>query len=574
MSSAAAKKARRQSRWSMILVVLLVIPAVALLTQLRWRWDLTEERAYSLSPATLQTLDNLEDRLQIKLYFNRDIEGAESLLPARLVIEDLLTEIERKGSPWVSVETVDPTTDLAAMRDAEHVGVEPLPVTAQNVSGVSVDLLYQGLELRYQNRSEVIPFVTPDEFEFAFTVRLAELQRAQRPVIGMVSDEPLLPPQMPGMPRQVPAGRIYEELRVVFGQRYAVRDLDPSQPGAIASDIVAIVVPSPANLSEEKLRALDRYLAEGGHLLILQDSDFVDQRALTHEFRPTGLEAWLGFHGITVGNEYVFDSNAVDVPTGVREMMTSSGKKIVRVEEPYGLGVVAFGDGLTNDHVVTARLNQVVLIWAHPLRLDGLASCLQAETLIQSGSQSWLLPATISLAMEKGNIDSLNAQAKASGPPQPHTLAAAISGTFAPMFQHTDLNAAEGLMVVISNSELFHNVTLSDSSSGNAPFAANLADWLAQDAALIELRSRGKQSRPITDFGRVYAEEHGGFQEGESGLNEELDRAAQNHVRSQQRLISWGNVLLPPFLVLLFAWFHRSWHGRRARQPFRVGDQS
>ena len=574
MSSTAARKAWRQSRWSMILVVLLVIPAVALLTQLRWRWDLTEEHAYSLSPATLQTLDNLEDRLQIKLYFNRDIEGAESLLPARLVIEDLLTEIERKGSPWVSVETVDPTTDLAAMRDAEHVGVEPLPVTAQNVSGVSVDLLYQGLELRYQNRSEVIPFVTPDEFEFAFTVRLAELQRTQRPVIGMVSDEPVLPPQMPGMARQVPPGRIYEELRVIFGQRYAVRDIDPSQPGAIASDIVAIVVPSPSNLSEEKLRALDRYLAEGGHLLILQDADFVDPRALTHEFRPTGLETWLDFHGISVGNEYVFDTNAVDVPTGVREMMTSSGKQVVRVEEPYGLGVIAHGEGLAPDHVVTAQLNQVVLIWTHPLRLSGLADGLRAETLIQSSPQSWLLPQTISLDMEKGNIDALNAQAKASGAPQPQTLAAAISGTFAPMFSHRDLEAKQGLMVVISNSELFHNVTLSDSSSGNAPFAANLADWLAQDAALIELRSRGKQGRPITDFGRVYAEEHGGFQNSEDGIDEELDRAAQDHVRSRQRLISWGNVLLPPFLVLLLGLFHRSWHRRRARQPFQAGGKS
>jgi ABC-type uncharacterized transport system involved in gliding motility auxiliary subunit len=142
------------------------------------------------------------------------------------------------------------------------------------------------------------------------------------------------------------------------------------------------------------------------------------------------------------------------------------------------------------------------------------------------------------------------------------------------MFQHQDLTAGEGLMVVISNSELFHNVTLSDTSSGNASFAANLADWLAQDAALIGLRSRGKKIRPITDFGSVYAQQHGGFQEGESGHNEELDRAAQNHVRSQQRLIAWGNVLLPPFLVLLFALFHRTWHGRRARQPFQAGGKS
>jgi len=574
MSSKMAKKSKAQSNTTLLLVFLLIIPVVALLTQLRWRWDLTAERVYSLSPATLQTLQKLDDRLQIKLYFNRDIEGAEALLPARLVIEDLLAEIERKGAPWVSVETVDPTTDLAAQRDAEHVGVEPLPVTAQNVGGVSVDLLYQGLEMRYQNRSEVIPFVTPDEFEFAFTVRLADLQRAQRPVIGMVSDEPLLPPQMPGIPRQVPADRIYEQLRVTLGQRYAVRDIDPSVAGAIADDIVAIIVACPSALAEDKLVALDRYLAEGGHLLVLQDGDVVDQNQLKSESRPTGLEEWLSAYGISVGSSYVYDEEAVQVQTSVHTVNTTSGPKVVPVQMPYGFGILASGDSLAADHLVTSRLAQVAMFWAHPLRIGVLPVGLKAETLVQSSAQSWLLPNTVSLAMDGDNVRALRAAAIASAPPQPYALATAFTGTFQPVFPHLELAPSPGVMVVISNSELFHNVTLGTEASGNTEFAANLSDWLAQDGELIELRSRGKKNRPITDFGRTYVEAHGGWIDGNDLHNEELDRAAQDYRRTQRRWISWGNVVLPPIFVLLFGLLHRIWFGRRARQPFQPGTKS
>ena len=69
----------------------------------------------------------------------------------------------------VVVETVDPTVDMVASRDAEHVGIEPITITDKEIGGISVDSLYQGLEMRYQNQSAVIPFVIPVEFEFSFS---------------------------------------------------------------------------------------------------------------------------------------------------------------------------------------------------------------------------------------------------------------------------------------------------------------------------------------------------------------------------------------------------------------------
>ena len=83
--------------------------------------------------------------MQVKLYFNRDIEGAEGLLPQRLLLEDFLDEVVARSGGLVTVETVDPTVDLVAQRDAEHIGVTPITLTGGGLGGVSVDLLYQGV---------------------------------------------------------------------------------------------------------------------------------------------------------------------------------------------------------------------------------------------------------------------------------------------------------------------------------------------------------------------------------------------------------------------------------------------
>ena len=76
--------ARRQAIWTALLLLGITVLGVGLAQKLRWRVDLTEESLYTLSPALVEMVENLDDRLQLKLYFNRDVEGAEHLLPQRL----------------------------------------------------------------------------------------------------------------------------------------------------------------------------------------------------------------------------------------------------------------------------------------------------------------------------------------------------------------------------------------------------------------------------------------------------------------------------------------------------------
>lgn len=571
MSGRAAYE-RRQSALSLLLLGLLVVAVVALGQRLRLRADLTEEGLYSLSDATVGLLDRLEDRLQVKLYFNRDIEGAEALLPQRLLLEDFLDEVVARSGGRAAVETVDPTTDLVARRDAEHVGVTPITLQGGSLGGVSMDLLYQGVELRYRGRSEVIPFAIPAEFEFAFTVRLAELLRDGRPVVAFVSDEPPMPPPVPGVPNAVPAGRVYQDLRDTLARRYAVRDVDLQDPSALDGDVVAVVVAQPQEFQEDALRVLDRYLASGGHVLVMAEPERVDPRTLAWEARDTGLDDWLAGFGVRIGAEVVYDEESIRVPAGTEVVETPTGPQVRRIVAAYGLGpqLSAAAGSYASDHVVTGSLDSVTLFSAHPVRVWEPPAGLQAETLLRSSSRSWLLPADVSRAMERENLEKLRAQAVQGGLPASSPLCVAVQGTFPPAFEHEGLQPAPGLLVVVGDTDMLNNVVLANAGAPNRDFAANLMDWMAQDEALVGLRSRGKRERRIPDFRTQYVEEQGGWAATDAE-NQVLDREAAAYARGRERAITWGNVLGPPLLVLLLGLAHRAFYRRRERQPFRAG---
>ncbi len=543
-------RATREAWITGLLLLLLVSGAPALARGARARLDLTEEGLYTLDPATRGLLRRLEDRLQVKLYFNRNLEGAEALLPQRLRIEDFLHEVAVAGGERVQVETVDPTTDLVAQRDAEHVGIQPLQIPTGDVGEAGVVLAYQGLELRYQDRSEIIPFTVPAELEFAFTSRLSSLLRPRRPEIAFFSREPMLGPPIPGMPRQIPPGRIFHELRGSWTSRATVRDVELTDPAWRTEDTAALVVARPSQMSAAEVQALDRYLAEGGRVLLLADTENVDLNEFAPEPLVTGLDPWLAGLGVRIGAGLVWDESCLPIQVGFNVVETQSGREQVPVQAPYGFFPRVAGAGLAREHVVTASLGEVYGLWMHPVEVLTLPAGLSAEILLQSSELSWTLPSDTPIVRDQEVLKGVAQFARNLGPGRPVPLAAAVQGAFPPQFEHADLAAAPGLLVVIGDSDLFHNGVLSIEQLGaaNTAFAANLGDWLAGDESLIGLRTRGRADRTVLNFRDSYIAAQGGWATTDEE-NRVLAREAQSHARSRQRWIAWSNVLGPALLV-------------------------
>ena len=551
----------KQNSFRLLLIFLFVLPLVMLAKNARFRIDLTEENLFSLSLATKELIESLDDRLQIKLYFSRDIEGHEYLLPQRQLLEGLLGEIEALGGEYVSVETVDPTSDLVAHRDAEHIGVEPVPLTGKDIGSLSLDMLYQGLEMRYQDRSETIPFLIASDFEFAFSARLANLLRGSKPRLLFVTNEPPLPPQIPGFPSQVPEERFFEELRRVLGTRFIVEDsaIQSSLPLDLEG-VSAIVMPRPVAPSDIVMKGVKEYLEGGGSVLVLLDKALVDPTTLNSQFVDTGLDVWLSDYGIGVDDRILFDSNSITVQAGVHQVETSEGTKLMPLQAPYGFGVIAEGKGLNVTHPITSALGSVVLFWAHSLEVSRVRQDLQYENLIMSSEQSWLLPGDSNLSMNSENIRQLQLAAYRSESPKSYPLAVAISGTFLD-------ESKPGRLIVVGDSDLFHNVTLRGGGDANSEFASNMVDWLANDINLISLRSRGQRPRPLFDYAAEYLKNHGGLGEDEDA-NRELAKDAISFAANQQRLFAWFHVLLPFSLMFILGLMHYINRTRQERKSY------
>ena len=551
------QKAIRELRLRFVLSTLLIIALLLLLNTFHLRFDLTASKQYSLAPSTVKLVSQLEDRLQVKLYFNRDIQGHEYLLPQRLLLADLLSEIESVGGDYISVETVDPTSDLVASRDAEHIGINAVPLTGEDVGSLSYDLLYQGLELRYQDRSEVIPFVVADEFEFAFSVRLASLLAGDRLSIGIMSNEPLLPPQMPGIPRQIPETRIYEQLRNTLGERYSVRDISTQQKSEIDLEgLSALIVARPTAFAAKHVDAIEQFLNDGGSVLLLYDSEAVAAQSLKQHAIVTGLESWLAEIGVTVDPRLIFDSNSIQIQSGSQQVETPSGMQTVPLQAPYGFGIISEQDSLNQSHAVTGALGSVAFFWAHHVDTSNLKPSLSATNLVSSSDSAWQLPADTDLAMSTQNIRDLQLKAYASAP-QRYSLVKLITGKFSDAGKPARL-------IVCGDSDLFHNLTLLSGADANHEYASNLVDWLANDSDLITLRSRGRRLRPLYDFARAYVEQHGGLSDNEDA-NRQLSKDAIAFALNRQRAISAANVLAPILLMLLAAIFHFRSRKRQSR---------
>ena len=576
-----AQQARQASRFSGLLLVGILLTGLAASTGLPHRMDLTEDGEFTLSSATLELLDRLEDRLQIKLYFNRDIEGAEGLLPARMVLEDLLDEMKAAGNGLVSVEVVDPTTDMAASRDAEQAGVVAIPLSSSGVGGMSVNMLWQGMELRYQDHTEVLPFVLPGGFEFAVSVRLAAMMRKETPLVGFFSREPAAPPEMPGFQAPPSPDRIFTSLRQIVGGRFDVEDLDLESEEGLPSNLTALVVARPSGLSDREVFEIDQFLCGGGRVVVLHDHESFDLRgSLARTPIETGMDEFLAAHGVAVHSSLVYDSRSQRVPAG-RQVVTlpNGAQAVVDLTLPYGFFPALADESLDREHPVTREISDITLMWAHPVSLANIPEALDARVLLRSSDESWTLPEDTSPAIERSNLELLRARASASGQPRSYALAVVLTGAFPTTFESNPegippereriSGSSPGALVVIGDADLFHDATLRP-GSGNVDFAANLIDWLAGDEALIRLRTRGESDRRLRNFAEEFIEEAGGWATTDEE-NLALDRDALAHQRAKERTIAWANVLGPVFFILLAGLFHWRSQKRKASQPYAGG---
>lgn len=495
----------------LIILAVIVILVNVLFASASWRWDATEEKAYSLSDGTIEVISGLKHRVTVQLFYS----SSQTKLPVYLKayakrVQELLQEYELKSKGMVAFEMCDPLPDSVEEEWADIYGME----AKQLQTGEKV---YFGLIAYCRDREEIIPFLdySRDQvLEYDLTRTIAQLTNEKKKTIGVLSTLPVMgQTQVPGMPQapgaQDKAWYFVQELK----KNYNVVEVTPLAAN-IDDDIDLLIVQHPKMLRPETQYAIDQYISSGHNAIIMVDPICtVDQTASRGRggINFSSLEPLFKAWGIAMDPQKV----AVDIgqATQVRNRfnVVEADPSWITVREEY----------LDRKDPATSNLEEMLFPMAGVVRtLDGFA--MEFTPLVSTSPDSGLINSfdatlgarTIKQDFESGD-KSLALAARIHGvfptafPDGPPEAAKKLIGEQDIAANNNPLNKESTVLIIADVDFLYDDIcmvamrtpfgfAMSMPRNDNMNMFINAAEMLTGSNALISIRSRGKTERPFT----------------------------------------------------------------------------
>jgi len=520
---------------------------------MRLRVDLTDEKLYSLSEGTANALKTLEQPVTLKLFFN----SSNPKIPAGLKnyasqVEDLLEEYRLASKGKVKIQKLDPKPDSDAEEWAQKYGI----------AGQSLDMfgppIYFGLVATAGKTEAVLPTLDPrmqQLLEFHVTRMIHRVTHPQKPVVGILSSLPIMgtPGQqfaMPGQPQPPPqpAWIAVQELR----GDYDLQEIKSAEDG-IPSNIQALLVVHPKELSDEAQFAIDQFVLGGGHVVMFVDPmSFADQSAAPSPYgmpqtasdAPRLLSAWgVGYDASKVLADY-------DGATPMRSPQGGVDRNPT---------VISFNkSNIDGDDIITTKLNVLRAAFGGALT-DNTSDDIEVTPLLTASERCGFVNA---MSARYGS-DAIRNQFTAS-PTRQH-VALKLAGTFKTAFpggkpaasdeEGTEENIAEpealtegkSVVIVVADVDMlfdplcveeisFFGQTAHRPLNDNLTFFANMVETMAGSSDLISIRSRGTFHRPFTKVDKLEADAVAQWRERETSLEKSLQEAQRqlNELQAQK----------------------------------------
>ncbi len=420
------------------------------------RIDLTPGRSYTLSSATRQILGQLPDLLTIKLF-------ASSALPPQITflkrdVDDLLRDYRSAGRGKVRLVVQDPSADSTALREARSLGIPPVQFNVLGASELQVKEGYLGIAVRYADGVKTIPFVQQaNDLEYRLTADIRALTHPEKPVVGVLESTDAA---------ALRSRRTYDTLREQLGRNYTVRSVTLTDDSAIAPDLkVLILAGTPDSLPPRQRERLQGFLARGGSAFIMASGMALSPQGPFAFARAIAWDSLLKPYGVSVRSDMVYDlvsNERVAVPAQFGQVLL-----------PYPLWLRALS---TKASPINAELDGILLPWTSTI--DTAHAPNGTVTPLFTSSRAGGVQETTAF-LDPGREYRRDSLA-------PRLLAVLVN----PLAQDS-AKGPRGRLVVVGSADF-----AGDRYAGNSPenlvFVLNAVDWLAQDEALIGIRSKNR----------------------------------------------------------------------------------
>ena len=493
--------------------------------------DLTEGQLYTVSQGTRQMMASIKEPIQLRLYFSRALgDAAPPYAAYHERVKELLQRYVELSGGTLSLQLLDPEPYSDAEDRAVADGLQAVPLNQAGEVG------YFGLSgSNSTDGRSVIPFFNLEReafLEYDLTKMVHGLASPDRPALGVIDSLASLS-AMGGPQSGAPSLRVLDQI----GEFFTIENIEPEDL-VIPPTVKTLLITDLAKLNADGLRAVDRFVHDGGRALLFTDP-FIetvqgvrgpdDGPAAPEEMqkllRNWGVEL---LPGMVAGD---IDA-ARRVSTGERGGVGS-----------YVAWLTLGPDNFDTGDPVMANIERLNL--ASSGILEKVADTpLTVTPLISTGPRS--MPIEADKLRVVPDITGLLRAFKPGD--KPLTLAARISGN-APLALAESAEAGEPKpvqVIVVADADMLYDRFWLQSSdffgqrvevptASNGDFVINALENLADADALIGLRGRGSSYRPFTLVEELRRDAEAQYRNKEQELQQRLKDLEQQLQGVQQR---------------------------------------
>ena len=586
------KEVSLSSTWGSVVLLLICLVAVNLMAHFSpLRYDLTEERLYTISEGSRKILAGLTDPVRINFYYSRN----NSELPPNFKIyaqrvQELLEEYVAISKGMVVLKILDPKPDTDEEEWAQKYGIKPITLPSGNTVyfGAVISMLDQEMLLPYfdQRRENFL--------EYDISQAIQKVGSTSTSKVGLLSVLNLQGGRsmIPGQPPAQKWVFLSELEKSVTVENLALTIEE------IPDDINLLIVLHPRSFNPRLRYAVDQYVLRGGRLVVLLDPNArIDMTSPANQF---GQQPQLSSDLPELLKQWGVDYDVAKVV----------GDRLHATQVNTGQGVMSFpmwmtfrSDSLDQEHPITAQLENLLFVEAGSLKkaadskteFTPLLSLSAKSGLIDTFQLRFAAPDQLSRDMKvDGEAKAVMAittgifsSAFPNGQPlkenkNPEASAAGEESEKETPLKHPHLLEAAELNSILLFSDVdflsdqfsvqklnFLGQTIIQPRNDNLNLMLNAAEHLSGNEALMSIRSRGRFSRPFTRLLAMQRQAQLRHQTEEKLLLSQLEEVQQrlNSLLESAGEQGQSEVILPPEVQVEIEKFREE--ERQARRKLR-----
>lgn len=512
------KRSKRNNsifRVAIIFAILILINVISV--RIFGRIDLTASKIYTLSDASRDLVRKVDDKITLKAYFTEDLPAPYN--NNKRILLDLFNDYKAYAGGNIQYEFINPTGE-SGEKETQANGIPPVEVQVVHEDKVEVKRAFMGLVILYEDKKEVIPVLQDlDGLEYEISSAFKRLTHKDKKVVAFATGH---------------GEFTMDDLKVAsaqLGEQYELLPLDLSKTLEVPDNISALLIIDPKNeFSDSAKFAIDQYIMRGGKLALLNGTVKIDPTLQNPNgtLANIGLDSMLESWGIKVNPDLVRDAQCATIIVSRQQGQYQIQSQ---VQFPYLIRVTNFN----RNNIITRDLNNLILQFASSIDTAYAKKAgINAQVIAYSSEAT---------ARQKDAIlaDPFYQYTEKDFPDALVPLAAVYSGSFKSFFEgkqpQPGITRSKDTKILVVGTGLFMEDNVIQSSRDNYAFFANLVDYLTDDAGLITIRTKNVSLPP-------------------------LEKTSD----STRKLLKYGNMLLPPLLVIAFGLFR--WRRRIAKKKF------